>query len=446
MTTTPPDIDPVTPVDVVAAAFDVLGDLDQVLWAAKSPEDLLKMTLGLERLRSRLSAVGSQVAAEVEAKEAAKTDGWASSGDYLTAVAGGRKGAGQRRLRTARALVSDRQATLEALHAGDISPDHADVIVRVIDLLPVNPSLRDKAEALLLVEARRLDATDLRTTGERLLEVLDPEGVAKRDEKALSRDERSAHLNRFLNIKEDGLGGVRIRGRGTVEDAAVIKAALSALSAPLPSTDPECGEGTRDPRDHGARTWDAMVEACQRLLDAEVLPESHGAKPRVTITIDYDALRSGLGTGVLDTGESLSASAVRKLCCDADVIPAVLGGDGEVLDVGRQMRLACQAIWRALVLRDRHCRFPGCRRPPIACDAHHVVHWIDGGETSEKNMVLLCRAHHTVIHTTQWEVRMNPYDGRPEFRPPPGRHRLTPEFRERLDWRDEWVRERQPRA
>ena len=96
--------------------------------------------------------------------------------------------------------------------------------------------------------------------------------------------------------------------------------------------------------------------------------------------------------------------------------------------------------------RDRHCAFPGCRRPPIACDAHHIEHWANGGPTALRNMVLLCRAHHTVLHNTPWEVRINPADRRPEFKPPPGRHRLHPDFRERLDTADDWVRERTPRA
>ena len=126
-------------------------------------------------------------------------------------------------------------------------------------------------------KAAVLNASDLQKAADHLLEVLDPDGHAAAEERALDRLERSAHLNRFLTIVEDGLGGVRLRGRGTVEDAAVIKAALASLSAPSPAdpagthgtSDPDtghgCGTDGRDTRDHGARTWDALVEACQRL-------------------------------------------------------------------------------------------------------------------------------------------------------------------------------------
>jgi len=438
---------------VVAGARDVLAGLDQVIWAARTPGDLLAVNVELERLRSQLAATQAQVVVEIEATEAAKTEGWASTKDYLTATSGARNGHGGRLLATGRALTGQLTATWVALHVGDLSPEHAQVIVRVVERLPVDRDIRGRAEAFLIEKAAHLNASDLQTAAEHLLEVIDPDGAARREESALDRLERSAHLNRGLSLLDDSLGGVRVRGRGTVEDAAIIKTALAALAAPMSAamagTDPDCGEEARDPRDHGARTWDALVEACQRLQDAEVLPESHGTKPRLTLTLDFNALKTGVGTTLIDTGDRLSAAAVRRLACDADLIPAVLGTRGEVLDVGRTMRLVNTTIWLILILRDRHCTFPGCRRPPVACDAHHITHWIDGGPTSLDNLALLCRAHHTIIHTTGWQIRLNPVDRRPEFQPPPGRHRLTPDLRDQLDPTDptdDWVRRRTPRT
>ena len=424
----------------------MLAQLEDVLWAAKPPEELLATHIALERLRSRTAGLQGRVAVEIDAAQAPRSQGWASTADYLTASAGGRRGSGRRLLRLGAALTGAQAATAAALRAGDISPEHADVIVRALESMPVDRPLREAAERLLLHEARGRDATELERVARHVLERLDPEGAAKRDERALDKLERSAHLNRGLAIVDDGIGGVRLRGRGTVEDAAVIKQVLFSLNAPLPATDPDCGEDSRDPRDHGARTWDALVEACSRLTDAETLPDCHGAKPRITLTLDFTALLAGLGEATLETGEQLSAAAVRRLACDADLIPAVLGTDGEVLDVGRTQRLVTAAIWRALVLRDAHCRFPGCRRVPVACDAHHVVHWADGGGTDLANLVLLCRAHHRVIHTTGWEVRISPRDRRPEFRPPPGRHRTSERLGSGLaPDADGWGRERHPR-
>ncbi len=162
------------------------------------------MTEELQRLRSAVAAVEAQVAVEVEATEAAKTQGWVSPGDWLTHTAGGRHGHGSRLLRTARPLCGDRAATLLALQAGEVSPEQAEVIVAVIDRLPGQPALRDEAERMLLDQAASLNASELRKAGEHLLEVLDPDGTARADEVALDRLERSAHLGRFLTIAEDG--------------------------------------------------------------------------------------------------------------------------------------------------------------------------------------------------------------------------------------------------
>ena len=371
-------------------------------------------------------------------------------------------------LHTATALTAGgRDATHQALAAGAISPEHAEVIVACLDLLPVDGELRAVGEKFLLEHAAALNATELDKLGRELLEVLDPDGVAAREEKKLHRHERSAHLNRFLAFVGDGLGGVRVKGRGTVEDAAVIQTALQSLAAPAPAragtaeaacadcvsdgtasgpgADPDHGLDAKDPRDHGARTWDALVEACQRLTDAQVLPADHGRKPQLLVHVDWATLKEQVGTATLTSGERLSAQAVRRLACDAEILPMILGGPSGVLDVGRSQRLVTLALWLALIARDKHCVFPGCRRPPIACDAHHLIHWADGGPTSIDNLALLCRAHHTIVHATAWQIRLSPVDGRPEFKPPPGRHRPNPQTHERVADHDDWIRERHPR-
>ncbi len=125
---------------------------------------------------------------------------------------------------------------------------------------------------------------------------------------------------------------------------------------------------------------------------------------------------------VTEDGLTLTAAATRRLACDADIIPLVLGSQGQVLDVGRTQRLVTMTIWLALIARDHHCTFPGCTRPPLMCHAHHIRHWADGGPTSLANLVMLCGHHHRTIHDTPWDVRLNPHDHLPEFLPPPPRH------------------------
>jgi HNH endonuclease/Domain of unknown function (DUF222) len=109
---------------------------------------------------------------------------------------------------------------------------------------------------------------------------------------------------------------------------------------------------------------------------------------------------------------------VRRMCCDANIIPVVLGSAGQPLDIGRNSRLIPPHIRRAVQVRDRGCAHPGCDRPVTWTECHHIVEWSRGGPTSVDNCVLLCKVHHREIHTTEWSVRMAA-DGIPEFIPPP---------------------------
>ncbi|MBU1803013.1 MAG: HNH endonuclease, partial [Actinobacteria bacterium] len=186
--------------------------------------------------------------------------------------------------------------------------------------------------------------------------------------------------------------------------------------------------------------WDAMVGLAQHSLDTEAQPESHGARPRVGVLIDFESLQEDSQSGddagqpaMTDDGLRLSHAAVRRLACDADILPICLGTQGQPLDVGRAQRLVTIAIWLALIARDRHCAFPGCTRPPVMCHAHHITHWADGGPTSLNNLVMLCGHHHRTIHDTAWQVRLAT-DARPEFRPPPRRRDHPPP--------DQWIRQR----
>ncbi len=171
----------------------------------------------------------------------------------------------------------------------------AGVITDAVETLPTNPALRAKAERVLLKQTRTLTATELTKTGRHIAAVVDPEGEERAVEAALDREERAAHLGRFLSVVGDGAGGVRIKGYGSTEDGETIRAALLPLTKPAPARDPDdptC-ETERDPRDHGARMWDALVHTAQHALDTEMPPESHGTVPRVVVTTTLDALHNG---------------------------------------------------------------------------------------------------------------------------------------------------------
>jgi hypothetical protein len=417
-----------SPAGVVAEVVARLRGLAEVWWSALSDDQLVGVVEGLQVLSSVAAGVEAGVVAEADGRGLAKTRlAYGSTGDWLTHVGGLRKGEGKARVVRARAVTGPLPRTRQGLLAGTVSPAQADLIVAAIDGLPGDRWVRARGEKVMVDHATRLDASELARTGRHLVHVVDPGAEDRHLERQLDRDERAAHLGRYLAITTDGAGGVRLKGHGSVEDGAILRAALLPLTTPTPATqvDEETGapcEKTADPREYGARLWDALVQTAQHGLDTDLPPETHATPPRLLVTIDHHTLTGALeGAGVATTADGLDlpAGVIRRLACDAEIIPAVLGSHGEVLDVGRTRRLVTTAIWTALVLRDRHCTFPGCNRPPVMCQAHHLTHWLDGATTCLDNLALLCGHHHRIIHNTPWQIRLNPTDRKPEFKPPP---------------------------
>jgi hypothetical protein len=156
-----------------------------------------------------------------------------------------------------------------------------------------------------------------------------------------------------------------------------------------------------DLRSRGQQRADALVQLCDNQLATGDLPTLRTVKPHVVITVDLDDLAgSGTGHGAADTGfgATLSAARARWLACDAMITRIVLGPDGLPLDLGRTYRVVPPHLRRAVEQRDRHCVFAGCGAPTHWCDVHHLIEWINGGETSLENSALLCERHHTKVH------------------------------------------------
>ena len=143
--------------------------------------------------------------------------------------------------------------------------------------------------------------------------------------------------------------------------------------------------------DHVARQRDSHGDCCG---PAWRLPPA-----QINVLIELDALRGRTDEmGLTDAGTELPTEIVRQLACDAEIIPMILNGPGGPADVGRSSRTVPRRLRRLLVARDRHCRWPGCSAPPSRCDAHHIIHWLNGGPTDLDNLVLLCHVHHQHLH------------------------------------------------
>lgn len=343
----------------LASALDATQSVEQ--WPVQD-RDLAAAAVACGRLVSRTQAWLTQLVGEIDARDIGVRSGASST------VAWVRRGMA---------------VTGDAFRAGDLGLAQAvvdtDTVTELPDDLP--PAVRDRADADLVASAAQFDAQQLARLGRHILAVVAPGGDA-RDAEALAREDERARRRRELFFTPDGFGTVHLRGRLTDEAAAVVRAALDPWSAPLPRT----AEGP-DARTAGQRRADALTELARRSLtgqsggveegigrpDCDVRRRPARPAAQVVVTVPLRVLTEGLGTVTLPDGTTLTPGAARRLACDADLIPAVLGTHSAVLDVGRSQRLFTGAQRQALILRDRGCAFPGCDRPPEWCEGHHIL-------------------------------------------------------------------------
>ncbi|MFK4297860.1 hypothetical protein ABH924_003016 [Arthrobacter sp. GAS37] len=195
-----------------------------------------------------------------------------------------------------------------------------------------------------------------------------------------------------------------------------------------------------DRRTRAQKLLDGLLGACKISLATGALPAAGGQRPQIMATIDHRDLlaplkeagqltflgqsgqpgRSGgpqQGTGSFTFSGPVPAATLRKIACDADIIPVVLGGEGQVLDIGRASRIFPAHIRKAITARDKGCAFPSCTMPAPWCEAHHITYWSRGGPSSVENGTLLCSHHHHLIHKEEWQIQVQA--GVPWFIPPP---------------------------
>ena len=202
-----------------------------------------------------------------------------------------------------------------------------------------------------------------------------------------------------LHLSETLEGRRELSGHLSVEDSGVVEAAIAAASRDFDPTElplPSAAE----------RRAAALVDVCRWFLD-NCTSVSSGSRnrPHVSVVVGLKELASG-GPGQLVNGTPLPARTTEWLSCDSELHRIVMSGRSTVLDYGSAVRTISQALWAALVVRDRHCRHPGCDRPPPWCDAHHVVHFAKGGPTRLDNLVLGCSRHHHLWHDQGWQLSL----------------------------------------
>ncbi|WP_256840715.1 HNH endonuclease signature motif containing protein [Ornithinimicrobium cryptoxanthini] len=295
--------------------------------------------------------------------------------------------------RVAAAIDDDRFEALSAkVTDGSARVSRANIITRLTqELTPV--ATKESLQALTDVMTDIVETTGLRalaqigTEAKKLL--IEPDDDDELDDKQgarrlLRRTGTVAGLAEWQLLLDD-------------EAEAILLAALDPLSKPRPGAD-EHGAHQLDPRTASTRRADALLEIIGRGVAA---PEGTVVtdKAKIQVTIGHEALAGKVsGGGTTATGQRLSAGTIRRLACDAQIIPIVLGGPSEPLDVGTTRRLFTPAQRKAVHLRDKGCSFPGCTMPASWTDLHHVIHWIFGGATDLSNAAALCRRHHVTVH------------------------------------------------
>ncbi|MGH3503291.1 MAG: DUF222 domain-containing protein [Nocardioidaceae bacterium] len=390
-----------------------------LLWQ-HGDDELLAAIRDAERERRAVDARTLALLGEAENRGLATAKGYSSTRGLVCDLLSISRGEANRRLAVSGAVTGKRGIGGEtaapvlptvgaALAEGAVSVEHVEVVEKFRASLPatVTGEAWEPAEKILADLARSVDPAALRRFADTQVRArLDPDGV-------LPKEPRQAQPVRRLELHR------RVDGAGwgsfdlDSEPFSQLDALLSAMTAPKPT-----GTGQPDTRALDSRRGDALADILALAASHADRPAEGGDKPQLVVTTTLDDLRRGQRPALLGAHDlPITASAARRVACDARVIPAVLGSSSEVLDIGRATRTIPAAIRRAVVLRDGGCTFPSCDRPPAWTDCHHIRHWADGGPTSLDNLALLCNAHHRTMHHTGWDMRIAA-DGRPEFLPP----------------------------
>ena len=390
--------------------LDAVRDLDEALTSVADVNpaflptaDKAEALRALARTDARLAELRVRILADAD--DVAERDGAGDAAEWLATRTHQRHQ--DARAELALGVALDRRPVLAtALRSGDANVGQARVIARALDALPdeVPTDTVDRAEEVLVGHAASFGPRALGRLGRRILEVVAPEIAEEVEARRLAEFEGDAADRIRFTMRRRGDGTTDLRGR--VPDAVADRFAtyLEAYTNPRK-------EGTeRDPLrrlPYPRRLGQALCAFLEH-VDPRRLPLHGGDATTVIVTVPLASLRSDLGSADLlgspaipgedPSDGALSASDVRRLACTAQVIPTVVGGASEVLDLGRARRLFSPAQRKALLLRDRRCRAEGCEVSGTWAEAHHRDAWSTGGRTDLDDGVLLCHPHHRRIH------------------------------------------------
>jgi hypothetical protein len=380
------DLSVVLPTHSCVAELDRLGD------------EIAELSVHLDAATARLLSL----IREFDARGGWNT-GFRSCADWLSWRVGLDPGAARERVRVARALATF-PLLGDALARGTLSYAKVRALTRVAT---------PQTEARLLAVGRAGTAAHV----ERIVRAW-----RRVDHQAEAREAARQHAGRALHVHRDEDGTVVLRGRLTSEAGALLLRALDAARETLyrRARATEVPAPVGDPPTRVQQQADALVLLAETALHHELDPGAPGERYQVVVHVDTEVLADPTepGQSTLEQIGHVSAETSRRLACDASRVVMRHDREGNVIEVGARTRTIPPALRRALVHRDRSCRFPGCR--VSVGQGHHIRHWAQGGPTTLTNLVLLCRRHHRAVHEEGYQIEPAS-DGALQFRRPDGR-------------------------
>nr|WP_227453642.1 HNH endonuclease signature motif containing protein [Paenarthrobacter sp. YJN-D] len=340
---------------------------------------------------------------------------------------------------TGQEIPARRQRLAEGLHTGQVPSRSATIISTALDKAQhfTDPDTLTGMEHALTTTATQSDPDFVTTMANRWIDHIDQNGPEPTEE-AL-RHVQGAFLRRR---RRHGLHHLEIFA--TTEQYETLTTAMNAATNPRLTNTTNTQTGTTGPqldrRSRAQKLLDGLIGACAVAMTTGKLPSNGGLRPQLTVTIDHHdlfqhlthtttsatketnttkqpRLRNTVSTGTATFTGPIHPNTIRKIACDADILPVLLGTDSQILDIGRTTRIFPPHIRKAITARDGGCAFPDCTLPAPWCEAHHITYWSQGGTTGTNNATLLCSHHHHLIHKEHWRITIQ--NGVPWFIPPP---------------------------
>jgi hypothetical protein len=312
---------------------------------------------------------------------------------------------------TGELLPPRHEAVARALTKATLTPRAARTIIGALDAVSERASVDTVAEVeqVLLDYAPGLTARELAKLCRQVIDRFDPDGAEPREDALRARSGITVIRGR------DGLITWIVKMHP--EAAGLLTAAVDARTAPQrPVGFTDIDEAVGDNRTTPQKRLDALTSIARESLGHDT-GRLAGTAVTMCVTITLESLISGIGAAHIDgIDEPISASTARRLAADAAIIPIVLGGDSEPLDVGHTSRLFTENQRRALAVRDGGCVWTNCNAPPGWCEVAHVTAWSHNGRTDLANGVLMCRFHHRRFDNDGWSLEWR--DGVPWLIPP----------------------------